>query len=68
MYRILAISVLTLVGTTGILPAADLNQRLVEDRITSQATGFWIYNDLSAGMAEAKRTNKPLLVHIRCIP
>ena len=30
--------------------------------------GFWIYNDLPKGFAEAKKTGKPLLVVLRCIP
>ena len=28
----------------------------------------WTYNDLDAGVAEAKRTGKPLFVVLRCIP
>ncbi len=30
--------------------------------------GAWIYNDLDAGFAEARRTGKPLLVVLRCVP
>ena len=29
---------------------------------------FWIYNDLAAAHAEAKRTDKPLFVTFRCVP
>ena len=29
---------------------------------------FWIYNDLAAARAEAKRANKPLFVTFRCVP
>ena len=29
---------------------------------------FWIYGDLQAGFAEAKRTGKPLLINYRCVP
>ena len=28
----------------------------------------WIYNDIDAGFAEAKRTGKPLMVVLRCVP
>lgn len=28
----------------------------------------WIYNDIEAGFAEAKRTGKPLMVVLRCVP
>lgn len=44
------------------------DQLVIEDREKVTADGFWIYNDLPAGFAEAKRTGKPLLVGFRCIP
>lgn len=28
----------------------------------------WVYNDLEAGLAEAKRTGKAMLIVFRCIP
>jgi len=30
--------------------------------------GAWIYDDLEAGVAEAARTGKPLMVVLRCVP
>jgi len=30
--------------------------------------GEWIYDDLDAAIAEAKRTGKPLMVVLRCVP
>lgn len=39
-----------------------------EDRRRVEAEGFWIYNDLNRGFEEARRTGKPLLVVLRCIP
>lgn len=30
--------------------------------------GFWIYNDIPKAFAEAKRTGKPIVVVLRCIP
>jgi serine protease Do len=38
------------------------------DKSKVEAGGFWIYNDLNRGFADAKRTGKPLLVTFRCIP
>lgn len=38
------------------------------DRETMQARKDWIYNDLAAGLAEGKRTGKPLFVTLRCLP
>lgn len=43
-------------------------QKVREDRERVEAEGFWIYNDLTQGFAEAERTGKPLLVVLRCIP
>lgn len=43
-------------------------QKVREDREKVEAEGFWIYNDLAKGFEEAKRTGKPLLVVLRCIP
>jgi hypothetical protein len=30
--------------------------------------GDWVYDDLDAGLAAAKKTGKPLLVLARCVP
>lgn len=37
------------------------------DREAAHANG-WIYDDLSAGLAEARETGKPLMVVLRCPP
>jgi len=58
----------------GILPAAALaqppsrEQKVRNDRKKVEAQGFWIYNDLSKGFAEANKTGKPILVVLRCLP
>ena len=31
-------------------------------------TDVWVYNDIPAAMAEARRTNRPLFVTFRCVP
>lgn len=38
------------------------------DKAQIEAAGDWKYNDLESGLAEAKKTGKPLLVVFRCIP
>lgn len=43
-------------------------EKVREDRRKVTAEGFWIYNDLAAGIALAKKSGKPLLVALRCIP
>lgn len=44
------------------------DQQVREDRAKVEADGFWIYNDLPKAFAEAKKTGKPILVVLRCIP
>ncbi len=43
-------------------------QKVRQDRKKVVAEGFWIYNDLEKGFAEAKQTGKPMVVVLRCIP
>jgi hypothetical protein len=38
------------------------------DRTAFESDSRWIYNDFQKGFAEAKRTGKPLLVVLRCVP
>jgi len=39
-----------------------------DDRAAMENDARWIYSDYQKGFAEAKRTGKPLLVVLRCIP
>jgi len=39
-----------------------------KDRTERENDPRWIYNDVDKGFAEAKRTGKPLLVILRCVP
>jgi serine protease Do len=48
--------------------AQGRDEKVRTDRQTVEADGYWIYNDLGRGLAEARKTGKPLLVAIRCIP
>jgi hypothetical protein len=38
------------------------------DRAKMENDARWIYNDIDRGFAEARRTGKPLLVVLRCVP
>lgn len=39
-----------------------------KDKEVMERDARWIYNDYQKGFAEAKRTGKPLLVVLRCVP
>jgi hypothetical protein len=55
-------------AVTGGVSAQSREQKVRDDRKKVEAEGFWIYNDLAKGLAEARRTGKPLLVTLRCVP
>ncbi len=64
---------LFLVGLTCLILAAPLGAQTREEKVRNdrkkvEGEGFWIYNDLPKGFAEAKKTGKPMLVILRCIP
>jgi hypothetical protein len=48
-------------------PAGD-KEKLREAMGDNGLAGTWIYDDLDAGVAEAGRTGKPLMVVLRCVP
>jgi len=52
-------------------PAAAVKDRegaVRQDRAAMEHDARWLYNDIDRGFAEAKRTGKPLLVVLRCVP
>jgi hypothetical protein len=48
--------------------AQDRATKVRTDREQLAQSDIWTYNDLERGIAEAKKTKKPLLVVLRCIP
>jgi hypothetical protein len=69
MHRTLILSLTTWSILTGLTGAQQTREEKVRnDRKKVEADGFWIYNDLEKGFAEAKKTGKPMLVILRCIP
>jgi hypothetical protein len=48
--------------------AQDRKAKVQQDKEKLADDATWIYNDLDRGLAQAKRSNKPLLVVLRCIP
>jgi serine protease Do len=46
--------------------AADLQTAINDLHVLGQ--DFWIYNDLSAAVEQAKKTNRPIFVTFRCVP
>ena len=42
------------------------DEEVAEDQIAVKSTGYWIYNDIDKGFAEAEKTGHPLLIVFRC--
>ena len=41
------------------------DEEVAEDQVAVKSTGYWIYNDLAKGFAEAEKTGQPLLIVFR---
>jgi hypothetical protein len=65
---LVSLAVCLAVASLAAAQAQTREQKVQADREKVEAEGFWIYNDLPRGFAEAKKTGKPMLVVLRCIP
>jgi len=65
---LLLVSAFALVITTFAETVKDREGAVRNDKATLENDARWIYNDWQKGFAEAKRTGKPLLAALRCIP
>jgi hypothetical protein len=68
MYRVIVLSLTAWLTVIGLAGAQTREEKVRADRKKVEADGFWIYNDLQRGFAEAKKTGKPVLAVLRCIP
>jgi hypothetical protein len=69
-WRTIAMSIMLLgcLAMSQVAQGQDRRTKVLSDRQQVLELGSWVYNDLAAGIAEAKKTGKPLLVVLRCIP
>jgi hypothetical protein len=58
---------LLVLAVASISCAAELSilQKTLRDEDVDEA---WIYNDLTKGIEEARKSKKPLLITLRCVP
>jgi hypothetical protein len=62
-------SVGLLLACAGLAAAKESREEKVRrDRARVEEKGYWIYDDVARGLAEAKASGKPLAVALRCIP
>lgn len=68
MARMLLLALAVCGAAAGLSVAQNREEKVRNDRKKVEGEGFWIYNDLAAGFAAAKKNGKPLCVVLRCIP
>jgi hypothetical protein len=68
MFRLSVVLLVAFTATAIAQPKLSREDRVKLDRKKVEAEGFWIYNDLAKGYEEAKKTGKPMLVALRCVP
>lgn len=66
--RILAFAALGMAGMVYGEAVKDREGAVRGDRAKMEGDKRWIYDDYGRGFAEAKKTGKPLLVVLRCVP
>ena len=64
----LVLAVLCSATTMRAAAVKDREGAVRQDRAAMENDARWIYNDFERGFAEAKKTGKPLLVVLRCVP
>src|SRR5262245_16963228 len=68
MHRTIILALTLSIITASSALGQTREEKVLADRKQFEADPLWIYNDLPRGFAEAKKTGKPLLVVLRCIP
>jgi serine protease Do len=66
--RALSLTPLVLLLATPLFAAGEREEKVRKDKAQIEADDYWIYNDLPRGIAEAKKSGKPLLIVFRCLP
>jgi len=68
MSRTILFVVVALLTLTNSTSAQTREEKVRNDKKKFENHPLWIYNDLPRGIAEAKKTGKPILVVMRCLP
>lgn len=66
--QLLAVILGLMAWTAEAAAVKDREGAVRQDKATMENDARWIYNDIDRGFAEAKRSGKPLLVVLRCVP
>ena len=63
-----ALALTVFLGAASFVSAQSREEKVRRDRKQVEAEGRWIYNDFAAARDEARRSGKPILAVLRCIP
>lgn len=66
--RRLLVGALILLGVGLVATQADEGKALRSALDDHELQGDWIYDDADAGLAEGRKTGKPVLISFRCVP
>ncbi len=66
MWRTMTFLLITSICVASGIAVAGLRERLKD--ANGVRTDLWVYNDIAAGIEEARKQNKPLFVTFRCVP
>ena len=66
--RIQSLLLLTLLAAPVAVDAQTREEVVRGDRKKVEAEGFWMYNDIPGAFEEARKTGKPIVVVLRCLP
>jgi serine protease Do len=64
----LHLALLAVVLSANLAFAQSREEKVRADKAKVESEGFWIYNDLPKGFAQAKKSGQPMIVVLRCIP
>lgn len=68
MLRTFGLGILIVIFSATLVAAQSREEKVRNDKKKVEAEGFWIYGDLPRGLDEARQSNKPLVVILRCLP
>ena len=68
MARPLLFAVVALAAIPTLGRAQSREEKVRNDKQKIEAQGAWIYNDVPRALAEAKKTGKPVVAVLRCLP
>ncbi len=68
MHRSLLLVLVAIAFAVSNVSAQTREEKVRDDKKKIEAGGKWIYNDVPKAFAEAKRTGKPIVAVLRCLP